>query len=63
MTNNRNAEHYHDPTASEAIANISAREHQIGLLVKGIKYVVRAAGCELVSRVEIKDMSTGRVYR
>ena len=59
----RNAEHYYDPTASEAINNISEREQQIGLLVKGIKCVVRAAGCELVSRVEIKDTTTGRVYR
>lgn len=62
-----NSEGYHDPTAYEGLRNIikeeSALERDVNALIKVLKYIIGKAGFELVSRIEIKDKKTGRVFR
>ena len=67
----RNAEGYADPTAYEAMNNAlrdqlaaeAEADERMNLLVKTLKNTIRLACFELVSRIEIKDAKTGRVYR
>ena len=60
---NTNAEGYADPTATDAVNNISAREQAISMLIKGIKLIFSAFGLVLMERMVLKDKTTGRIYR
>ena len=47
--NDRNAEHYHDPTASEAVRNVMNMENEINkmsFLVSCLKFIIRESGYE-----------------
>ena len=67
----KNPEGYMDLTAHDALTKVlserPAEQQQTELrcskLVKGIKIMVELAGFEIVGRVELKDTSTGRVFR
>lgn len=63
----QNGEGYTDPTAFAALAPIirEEAEHQkrVNALIYVLKYIIRAAGFELLNRIEIKDTKTGREYR
>lgn len=63
----RNSEGYSDPTAYEGLRPIieeeNALERRVNQLIKTLKYITSLAGFELISRIEIKDKETGRIFR
>lgn len=70
MANNnprRNSEGYSDPTAYLGLKSIieeeNALEREVNTLIKVLKYIIRNSGFELVSRIEIRDKKTGRVFK
>ena len=56
-----------DPTAYEALKPIIKEETQlenkVSFLVKTLKFIIRESGFELVSRIELKDRKTGRMFK
>lgn len=62
-----NAEGYKDPTAYLGIQTIAREESKTDKraeeLIKVLKYIIRAAGFELIERVQIRDVKSGREYR
>lgn len=58
---------YPDPTAFEALKPIieeeNAVEIKVNFLIKVLKFIIRESGFELVNRIEIKDIKTGRVFK
>ena len=70
MANNdprRNSEGYYDPTAYLGLKPImdeeNALQREVNALIKVLKYIISKSGFELVSRIEIKDKKTGRIFR
>lgn len=67
MKTGRNNEGYPDPTASVAVGSMHKEEHEVDKraydLVKVLKFIIRAAGFELVERMQLKDRKSGRVYK
>ncbi|RKJ79310.1 hypothetical protein D7X33_08220 [Butyricicoccus sp. 1XD8-22] len=63
----KNAEGYTDPTAYEGLKPIireeTEQQKRVNALIYVLKYIIRAAGFELLNRIEIKDSKTGREYR
>lgn len=63
----RNSEGYSDPTAYFGLKPIvdeeNALQREVNTLIKVLKYIISKSGFELVSRIEIKDKKTGRVFR
>lgn len=63
----QNAEGYADPTAYNAMRNIDREENEqvkrVSALVSVLKYVIDAAGFDLVNRIELRDRSTGKLYK
>ena len=58
-----NPEGYDDPTAYHAMQNITEEEERVNALIKTIKTILRLAGFELASRIEIRSLRTRREYR
>jgi len=63
-----NAEGYHDPTAYNAIKNISDTEREaldakVNTLIKVLKFIISESGFELAARIELRDKKTGRWFR
>lgn len=58
-----NHEGYHDPTAYEAIKNITDEEEKVTTLIHIIKSLLRICGFELIRRIEIRSVRSGRSYR
>lgn len=58
---------YYDPTAYEGVKSIVREENaldgRVSDLVRVLKFIIRNCGFELVSRIEIKDVKTGRVFK
>ena len=69
MNNNprRNSEGYSDPTAYEGLKNImqeeNALDREANALIKVLKYIISHSGFELMNRIEIRDIKTGREFR
>ena len=63
----KNSEGYPDPTAYEGLRPIieeeNALERRVNQLIKTLKYITGLAGFELISRIEIKDKETGRIFK
>ena len=63
----KNAEGYRDPTAGAAMSNIireeNERQRRVTALVGVLKYIIDAAGFDLLARIELKDRKSGREYR
>lgn len=63
----KNSEGYDDPTAYEGLKPIireeTEQQKRVNALIYVLKYIIRAAGFELLNRIEIKDSKTGREYR
>lgn len=63
----KNSEGYSDPTAHGGLRPVieeeNALERRVNQLIKTLKYITGLAGFELISRIEIKDKQTGRVFR
>ncbi len=58
-----NPEGYRDPTAYDAIRNITDEEEKVSILIHVIKSILRLAGFELIRRIEIRSLKSGREYR
>ena len=58
-----NSSGYKDLTAYSAIKAVSKREQQVHQYIKIIKALADKVDFEIVGRVEIKDKTTGRVWR
>jgi len=62
-----NAEGYADPTAYMGMRDVIKTESEADKraydLVKVLKYIVRAAGFELIERVQLRDTKSGREYK
>ena len=58
-----NPEGYRDPTAYDAIRNITDEEEKVSILIHVIKSILRLAGFELIRRIEIRSRKSGREYR
>ena len=63
----KNAEGYSDPTAGAAMSNIireeNERQRRVTALIGVLKYIIDAAGFDLLERIELRDRKTGREYR
>lgn len=63
----KNSEGYSDPTAYGGLRPVieeeNALERRVNQLIKTLKYITGLAGFELISRIEIKDKQTRRVFR
>ena len=63
----KNAEGYSDPTAGAAMSKIlreeNERQRRVTALVGVLKYIIDAAGFDLLARIELRDRKTGREYR
>ena len=58
-----NPEGYKDLTAYDAIKNITDEEEKVSILIHIIKSILRICGFELIRRVEIRSLRSGREYR
>lgn len=58
-----NPEGYRDPTAYDAIRSITDEEEKVSILIGIIKSILRVCGFELIRRVEIRSLRSGREYR
>ena len=58
-----NPEGYRDQTAYDAIRNITDEEEKVSTLIHIIKSLLRICGFELIRRVEIRSLRSGREYR
>lgn len=67
----RNAEGYSDPTTHGAISNIvrecyerqEAADTRCTQLIRTLKSTIDLAGFDLITRIEVRDRETGRIYR
>ncbi|NCC06736.1 MAG: hypothetical protein EOM30_01510 [Clostridia bacterium] len=63
----RNSEGYADPTAYEGLKSIiqeeNALDREVNTLIKVLKFIISRSGFELISRIELRDVKTGREYR
>lgn len=58
-----NSEGYPNPTAYSVIKEENELEKKVNFLIKVLKFIIRESGFELVSRIEIRDVKSGRVFR
>ena len=58
-----NPEGYRDQTAYDAIKNVMEEEEKVSTLIKTIKSILRLSGFELIRRIEIRSLRSGREYR
>lgn len=67
MRTGKNQEGYSDPTASVAVGAVCKEEQEADKraydLVKVLRFIIRVAGFELVERIYIKDVKSGRKYK
>lgn len=62
----KNHEGYSDPTACEAINNVSQQKNSNDRLYKTIGCILRVcelAGYSVEERIVLKDVKTGKVYK
>ena len=52
-----------DPTAFEAISEVSEEDQRFQLILKTVKNMIRLSDFELENRIELRDKRTGKVYR
>lgn len=59
----QNGEGYADPTAYEALKAVDRQEAEqqkkVNALIGVLKYIINAAGFDLLARIELKDRQTG----
>lgn len=62
-----NAEGYYDPTAyygtKEIIKEENETDKRANTVISMLKFIIRSMGFELIERIKIKDIKTGREYR
>ena len=52
-----------DPTAFEAINEVSEEDQRFQLLLKTVKNMIRLSDFDLENRIELRDKRTGKLYR
>lgn len=61
------AEGYNDPTAfygtQKIVREESETERRANELIKVLKFIIRSTGFELIERVKIRDVKTGKEFR
>ncbi len=67
MYTHRNSEGYKDPTAGEALSNITQEEQKrlaaISALIPIMKQTAELVGFEVVGRIVLMDKETGKKYK
>jgi hypothetical protein len=58
----KNGEGYPDPTAAEAIDEADRIPERITWFIKTVKSIAALVDLEVISRIQIRDKSTGRKY-
>ena len=58
----KNGEGYPDPTAAEAIDEADRIPERITWFIKAVKSIAALVDLEVISRIQIRDKSTGRKY-
>ena len=62
-----NSEGYADHTAYEALKPIikeeTALENKMSFIIKMFKFIASEAGFEITNRIELKDKTTGRLFK
>lgn len=61
-----NASGYPDPTAYNAIKQVTRDERvesKAAFLIHVLKFIVRESGFELIHRIELRDRATGRIFK
>ena len=65
--NIHNAEHYKDPTASEALFSAykppDDEDLRVQAFIRALRTLISESGYDLLARIELKDRRTGRYYR
>ncbi len=63
----RNGEGYIDPTAYVGMKSVVKSENEsdrkAAELIKVLKFIIRSCGFELITRIQIKEVKTGRTYK
>lgn len=60
----RNAEGYPDPTVGTALANIAREEREkVRDLISILKKVAELAGFEVIGRIALRDIRTGKKFK
>ena len=59
----RNGSGYTDPTAYNAIKNVTEEEKKLSKVIKTIKSIAELAGYEIEERIVLKDKQTGKIWR
>lgn len=63
----KNSSGYSDPTAylgtRQIIREENAQQKRVAELIGVLKYIIDAAGFDLLARIELKDRKSGREYR
>ena len=59
----RNGSGYVDPVMSEAFDHIQQEDAKASALIRRIKREIQVSGYELLERIAIRDVRTGREYR
>lgn len=67
MRGGKNIEGYADPTATVAIGVVNKEQVDADKraydLLKVLKFIIRSCGFELIERVKVKDIKTGKEYK
>lgn len=56
-----NKEHYPDPTAYQAVANIE--KERLSKMIREIQIIMDRYGFELIERVQVRGKDTGKIYK
>lgn len=63
----RNPEGYPDPTAYAAITSVQREQDEADLrvqsFIRALKTMIDQSGYDLMARIEVRDRTTGRIYR
>ena len=55
-----------DPTAYQAIQNVTREEkmeNKAAFLIQVLKFIIRESGFDLANRIELVDRKSGRVFK
>lgn len=62
----QNAEGYTDRTAYAAVKHMQKEDREqkrLNELISVLKYIINAAGFDLVNRIELQDRESGKVFK
>lgn len=59
----KNCEGYNDPTAYEAMKNLSEEERKFHKLLRTIYTICELSDFEIGERIVLKDKKTGRIWK